>query len=103
VVTSEAATVRVNRPNSVEDDLSVVGVRILGPQPANDMLRLALDASQEAITVRIIDLSGRVVMMPAVTTAQVVTIPVLSLSPSTYILEVTASGRSARGTFVIQR
>lgn len=103
VVTSEAATVRVNRPNSVQDDLSVVGVRILGPQPANDMLRLALDASQEAITVRIIDLSGRVVMMPSVTTAQVVTIPVLSLSPSTYILEVTSSGRSARGTFVIQR
>lgn len=103
VVTSEVATVRVNSPNSVEDDLSVLGVRILGPQPANDMLRLSLDGSQETVSVRIIDLTGRIVMIPSVSTAQVVTIPVLSLSPSTYILEVTSSGRSARGTFVIQR
>ena len=103
VVTSEPATVKVNKSVSVSEDLTDLGARLLGPQPANDVLRLALDAPQESMVVRIIDLSGRVMSLIRPESSHVISIPVQALAPSTYVLEISTAGRVARGTFVIQR
>lgn len=103
-VTSEPATVRVMRPTSVTDDhLSSLGIQLLGPQPADEVLRLLVDGSHDVTSIRIMDLSGRVVMMPSVSPAQILTIPVISLAPATYVLEVKSGIRSARATITIQR
>ncbi|MBU3741174.1 MAG: hypothetical protein FGM24_02695 [Candidatus Kapabacteria bacterium] len=103
VVTSEAATVKVNKAVNSAEELSDLGARILGPQPADEVVRLAVDQPQESMVVRIIDLSGRVVSMVRPGSTQVISIPVQSLAPATYILEFTSAGRVAQGTFVIQR
>jgi hypothetical protein len=102
-VTTDAATVSVNQSTSVAEDLSVLGARILGPQPANDVLRLAVDTPQESMSIRIIDLSGRVLASLRPNASHLVQIPVQNLAPGTYILELGTSERAARSTFVIQR
>lgn len=103
VVTSEAATVRVNKSTSVEDDLTVLGARILGPQPADDVLRIAIDAPHESMTVRIVDMQGRTVVSMRPQASSMVSVPVQTLAPGTYILELGTLERTARATVVVQR
>lgn len=102
-VTSEAAVVTVNPVSSVDEDASIIGIRVLGPQPASDVVHVSLPAMSDRLEVRVLDLQGRLVAVRTLMAAPVIDIPVQDLTSGTYVLELRSSGRTARASFIVAR
>jgi hypothetical protein len=102
VVTSEAATIQVNVVNSVVD-LADLHVRILGPQPAQDVLHIQMGDPSMPLDITMLDLQGRVVGLHRGLNGAVISIDVSNLSAGTYALEIRSGMRHARSLIVIER
>jgi hypothetical protein len=103
-VTTDAAVVNVEPVSSVQDgESTALSIRVLGPQPASDVVHVSLPTVGDVVEIRIRDLQGRAVAAYRTPAAPTLDIPVRDLSVGTYLLEVVSNARVARVSIVIAR
>ncbi len=99
---SNIASVIVQDPSSVAQEMLLDGVRVVGPNPATYALSIELPSAFADVTVEVQSVTG-VRLQRFVADADVASVDVSAMPTGVYLLHVQSGRRSFRTTFVVAR